>query len=43
MMDVKTPIKDNLTFGRSERFRDGKNEVPGPGQYNNHKRTTWVK
>ncbi|CAI2361765.1 unnamed protein product [Moneuplotes crassus] len=40
---LKAPLNDNLSFGRSKRFADSKKTSLGPGQYNNHKKTTWVK
>ena len=40
---MKSTQKNNLSFGRSERFQSFKNTAPGPGQYNNHRHLTWVK
>jgi len=32
---LKSPLRNNLSFGRSERFKGEKNIGPGPGQYKN--------
>jgi len=39
----KLEQRDNLSFGRSNRFGDASKAVPGPGHYNSHKHTTWIK
>lgn len=40
---LKSPLRGDLSFGRSKRFEMNRGTSPGPGQYNSHKHTTWIK